>query len=251
MIKFFRKIRQNMLKENKFGRYLLYAIGEIILVVIGILIALSINTKREELLEKQDTKSIFEQIRTDLVNDSIQLGIDIKKIESDNHHIIDVLENTIPDSYYTNINDTNYNDIKFRQARSLCTDFINFLPNDKGFELLKSYNNKLLVKDSLTSEIISHYSQVKTVLPEYNKVMVEISKRNIQEYKEYDWYENWSIGKYDLRFIEYLRDNKDNRKRLAEYYSFNSTHESYWKTLKINTKKLINLIDKNINSHQN
>jgi hypothetical protein len=43
MIKVFRKIRQKMLTENKFGKYLLYAIGEIILVVIDILIALQIN----------------------------------------------------------------------------------------------------------------------------------------------------------------------------------------------------------------
>jgi hypothetical protein len=43
MIKFFRKIRQQLLTENKFSKYLLYAIGEIVLVVIGILIALSIN----------------------------------------------------------------------------------------------------------------------------------------------------------------------------------------------------------------
>ena len=43
MIKFFRKIRQKMLTESKFSKYLLYAIGEIVLVVIGILIALSIN----------------------------------------------------------------------------------------------------------------------------------------------------------------------------------------------------------------
>lgn len=43
MIKFFRKIRQKLLTENKFSKYLLYAIGEVILVVIGILIALSIN----------------------------------------------------------------------------------------------------------------------------------------------------------------------------------------------------------------
>jgi hypothetical protein len=39
MIKFFKKIRQNMLTEKKFSKYLIYAIGEIILVVIGILIA--------------------------------------------------------------------------------------------------------------------------------------------------------------------------------------------------------------------
>ncbi len=43
MIKFFRHIRKQLLTENKFSKYLLYAIGEIVLVVIGILIALSIN----------------------------------------------------------------------------------------------------------------------------------------------------------------------------------------------------------------
>ena len=47
MIKFFRKIRQNLLAENRFSKYLIYATGEIILVVIGILIALSINNWNE------------------------------------------------------------------------------------------------------------------------------------------------------------------------------------------------------------
>ena len=48
MIKFFRKIRQKMLTENKISKYLLYAIGEITLVIIGILIALGINEKVKE-----------------------------------------------------------------------------------------------------------------------------------------------------------------------------------------------------------
>ncbi len=47
MIKFFRKIRQRLLTENKFSKYLIYAIGEIVLVVIGILIALSIIVEKE------------------------------------------------------------------------------------------------------------------------------------------------------------------------------------------------------------
>jgi len=52
MIKFFRKIRQKMLTENKFSKYLIYAIGEIVLVVIGILIALAINDWNEGLKER-------------------------------------------------------------------------------------------------------------------------------------------------------------------------------------------------------
>src|SRR5210317_1752205 len=57
MIKFFRKIRQNLLSEGKTGKYLKYAIGEIVLVVFGILIALQINNwnelQKESVLEKE------------------------------------------------------------------------------------------------------------------------------------------------------------------------------------------------------
>ena len=53
MIKFFRKVRQKLLSENKFSKYLIYAIGEIVLVVIGILIALQLNTSKEN-REKTD-----------------------------------------------------------------------------------------------------------------------------------------------------------------------------------------------------
>ena len=47
MIKFFRKIRFNLMSENQTGKYFKYAIGEIVLVVIGILIALGINNWNE------------------------------------------------------------------------------------------------------------------------------------------------------------------------------------------------------------
>jgi hypothetical protein len=73
MIKFFRKIRQKMLAENKFSKYLIYAIGEIVLVVIGILIALAINNWNEN--RKTETK-----IKNSLVALSNDLTQDIKLI---------------------------------------------------------------------------------------------------------------------------------------------------------------------------
>lgn len=60
MITFFRKLRQQLLTQNKFSRYLLYAIGEIILVVIGILIALQINNWNEhQKLQEQEKKLLL------------------------------------------------------------------------------------------------------------------------------------------------------------------------------------------------
>lgn len=48
MLRFFRQLRQSLLAENRAGKYLLYAVGEIVLVVIGILIALQVNNWNEE-----------------------------------------------------------------------------------------------------------------------------------------------------------------------------------------------------------
>ncbi len=66
MIKFFRKIRQKLLTENKFSKYLMYAIGEIILVVIGILIALQINNLNEANKTRAKEVSYLKNIKSDL-----------------------------------------------------------------------------------------------------------------------------------------------------------------------------------------
>ncbi|MAP54473.1 hypothetical protein [Altibacter sp.] len=66
MIKFFRKIRHRLLAENKFSKYLLYAIGEIILVVIGILIALQINDWNEKRKIGNVEKEILNVLLEDL-----------------------------------------------------------------------------------------------------------------------------------------------------------------------------------------
>ncbi|MFC3881292.1 DUF6090 family protein [Algoriphagus namhaensis] len=69
MIKFFRKIRQDLLSEGKTGKYLKYAIGEIVLVVIGILIALQINnwneSRRQSIAEKEFITSLENDLKQD------------------------------------------------------------------------------------------------------------------------------------------------------------------------------------------
>ena len=72
MIKFFRKIRQNLLMENKTGKYFKYAIGEIILVVIGILIALQINNWNEKKNNIHQAEKHLETVKLNLKDDIIQ-----------------------------------------------------------------------------------------------------------------------------------------------------------------------------------
>ncbi|MDC6389099.1 DUF6090 family protein [Maribacter sp. PR1] len=71
MIKFFRRIRKQLLSENKFSKYLIYAFGEIILVVIGILIALQINnlneTRKQNDLEQDYLFALKKEFENNLV----------------------------------------------------------------------------------------------------------------------------------------------------------------------------------------
>ncbi|MAD97146.1 MAG: hypothetical protein CMB99_07470 [Flavobacteriaceae bacterium] len=73
MIKFFRKIRKKLLTENKLSRYLLYASGEIILVVIGILFALQINNWNEEHKNAKKELYTLKELRKEFKNDSVKL----------------------------------------------------------------------------------------------------------------------------------------------------------------------------------
>ena len=66
MIKFFRKIRQNLLSEGKTGKYLKYAAGEIVLVVIGILIALAINNWNQRRINEEKQQDYLIGIKNDL-----------------------------------------------------------------------------------------------------------------------------------------------------------------------------------------
>jgi len=99
MFKFFRKIRYNLMIQNKFskpalpvGKYLLYALGEIILVVIGILIALQVNTWNEERKLKKEEAHILQEIYTEFSGNRRVLKERITTIENANISVNTILE---------------------------------------------------------------------------------------------------------------------------------------------------------------
>ena len=75
MIKFFRKIRQELLSEGKTGKYLKYAFGEIVLVVIGILIALGINNWNIKNVQQKEVRTYLTSIKSNLIQDTLSLSL--------------------------------------------------------------------------------------------------------------------------------------------------------------------------------
>lgn len=75
MIKFFRRIRQKLISENRIRKYLFYAIGEIILVVIGILIALQINNANENRKNEESIRIVLKQIHSELAENIKEVNV--------------------------------------------------------------------------------------------------------------------------------------------------------------------------------
>ncbi|MBO6792371.1 MAG: hypothetical protein JJ895_00580 [Balneolaceae bacterium] len=81
MLNFFRKIRQKLLSDSNFSKYLIYAIGEIILVVIGILIALQINNWNTERVNRSQEIQYLKSLKTDFLETKINLESTLERQE--------------------------------------------------------------------------------------------------------------------------------------------------------------------------
>jgi len=81
MIKFFRQIRRKLIDKGNLKRYLIYAIGEILLVMIGILLALQVNNWNESNRLAASKITYLKEIRNDLVQDSLSISVVIHKFK--------------------------------------------------------------------------------------------------------------------------------------------------------------------------
>ena len=148
MIKFFRKIRQKMIKDNKVSKYLLYAIGEVVLVVIGILIALSLNNNNEnKKLVVQEIK-ILKEIKNELF---VALN-DVKEDFNDHKRNL----NSAKILYNSILHKESYND-SLMVHYFLLFDEDRFLASQSAFESLKSLGLEIISNDSIRDDIVTVY----------------------------------------------------------------------------------------------
>lgn len=158
MIKFFSKIRQKLLIENRFNKYLLYAIGEIILVVIGILIALQINTWSENKKIKTEEKKLITGLIQN-IEDDIKSLISLKKEDS-----IFVDANRILLSAFKN-DSIRKNKSLLKQKINVASRANKLVPNQIIFNQIQ-FSGKLnyISNDSIKNKIQSYYNNVSNVL---------------------------------------------------------------------------------------
>lgn len=145
MINFFRKTRHKLADNNQFLKYSRYAIGEILLVVIGILIALQINNWNEERKERDLERTLLENLIETLDQNSELLQNRIKRLPyySKNGNVfIDAIENNLT-----------YHDSLQRYFHRALMNTSRIEISSLGYEAIKNVGLEIIQNDTLKKEI--------------------------------------------------------------------------------------------------
>lgn len=183
MIKFFRVIRQKLLVENRFNKYILYAIGEIILVVIGILIALQINNWNEDKKQRITEQKILKELLIDLEVSKADLENDIK-VNRKNLKNTEIVKNHI----YSKKKENDSIEGLLVAASSITQ----FTPRNSGYKNLQSVGLNIISNDALRKEITDVFERYF----EYSRLIG----------RDFDKIENASIDLYPFFLIHFTMD---------------------------------------------
>ncbi|RPA68542.1 hypothetical protein EF405_08125 [Cyclobacteriaceae bacterium YHN15] len=172
MIKFFRKIRQKLLQQNRITQYLIYAVGEIFLVVIGILIALQVNNANQRRLDNIRRNEYIIRIKGDIESDLKQLDqlADVLGIEN--------LENI--DRYFQFFNQGGQPvDVFVDSALRTPLNRFRYLPNRHSFEDMKSSGNIQFLTDEQRGALADLIAQQDFTIIIFEKMIDQI---NLEDY---------------------------------------------------------------------
>ena len=170
MIPFFRKIRKKMADDNKPIKYMRYAIGEIALVVIGILIALQINNWNEERKELIKVKTVLKSIHIELAKDSMKINEDLAFAVNE----IELLEALYARVHQESATLDTIIKIARYEFRPYWVDHIDYRNN--SFESAKSSGIFDMLPDSIKNELLELYS--------FQDYSVSINEKTHLQYQE-------------------------------------------------------------------
>ena len=204
-----KSLKLRSFNNKRIGRYLLYALGEIVLVVAGILIALQINNYNEERKNDKLINGVLQSITYDLEQDTLAVGATIRYYETREVVARDIINNKYDqDSYKTCM-----------LCPNLISTYAPFKMNDKGYLQLKEIVDSVEEKDTLTVEIVQFYNAFGALLSDFGEEVKDFTIENVKEWRdEQPWFSAVTSGKPDPRLYEYM-DSQTYKNKVAYFYA--------------------------------
>ena len=239
MIKFFRKIRQHLLAENKFSKYLIYAIGEIVLVVIGILIALQINNKNEARKQSENYMNILRTIQNDMKVDTVALNYVIKFYEDREYAYHLSMEDTITKEEY----------LKCKYCPPVLSGFQSFSIQKRGYNQFQSHNsNEEFEADSLNLKLSVFYLSMIEDIELGVTFNIEVIFDHLKDIRDSKiWFKDWYENKYTDDFYNYATTNPYYKNRVSQSYALiYKYYLSILRDAKLKEEEILSLIEKRL-----
>lgn len=216
MIKFFRHIRQNLVSQNKFRKYLLYALGEIILVMIGILLAFQVNSWKEARDNRTLELQMMADLNSEFKNNLTKIRASIKQYQGTEQAIRLLMSKMKATPQEINLINTD-------SLIAKAIDVFDYRPTQNTLtEILSSGNLKFITKDSLKYKLLDWSAELNEIneawltLDDFNQHLVipylteNVSMRNIDKYSLMAWEEkskfeiDYNTLFHDLKFENHL-----------------------------------------------
>ena len=156
MLRFFHALRHRLLTENKFSKYLLYAVGEILLVVIGILLALQVNNWNEARKTRIKERQSLENISENLEWNVAMLQRTLSNIENSNASrdlILYVIDHHLPDHDSLGVH-----------WHAAFLNMANFTAQKSGYESLKESGIGIISNENLKKEIVDLFENTYLIM---------------------------------------------------------------------------------------
>ena len=167
MIKFFRKLRFSSLSRKRFPKYLLYATGEIVLVVIGILIALYLNNQQQEYTIHKQQENYLRQIRGEMVNNLNSLKVEKEELSLKIQNAYSVLTIANSDSLKERLTEAEMSRLVLNFQQS---DIVLFYENGALNQIIYSGGLKDIKNDSISSSLASWEGKISRVRKQEDQV---------------------------------------------------------------------------------
>ena len=245
MIKFFRKIRYDLMEKNKTGKYFKYAIGEIVLVVVGILIALSINNWNEDRKSKKMATEVYTNLLTSLKQDSLEVERTInlltKSIDTQKKLIL-----STSDQYTNDLSQTELD----KMVQEVFSGVMSFFPKTGVYNLITSNNSMdLLQSKKIKSLLINlydfqykRYENVDAIIDhKYHYQLGVVIRKKIGYIPEYDSESKLKV----IKSVDRSLFNKHYKELVSEcqdVYGILSTGNNYLFKIRASINELLQLI---------
>ena len=205
----FKEIKQRLLDQNKIVAYLGYAAGEVILIVIGILIAVSIDNWNEEREQKKVLDGIFAVLMNDLKQDTLEVNKILDFYSERGATFLKVTAGVLTDDEVSGCD----------LCPSLLSDRKLFVINQRGFYQLSEFKNDILgSQDSLAFDIANFYTTLVDDVESFNDLINDDVMGNLIYLRDkYAWFPSLIAGKLEKEDLLYFKSS-DYRNRVLLHY---------------------------------